>query len=95
MTTKQLHAVVRIEKLTGKPAIFYRNPVKYNGQALSVYTREEQHSESCATYYRNKTRLSASIPEREACADLVRHYAQYCRKYGDEELYIHSRLRNN
>lgn len=89
-----LHAVVRIEKKTGKPAIFYRNPAKYRGYQLSVYTREEQHSEASVDYYRAHTRRSASILEREACANLVRHYAQLCRAHG-EELNIHARLRNN
>ncbi len=75
--------------------IFYRNPVKYNGQALSVYTREEQHSEGCVTYYRDKTRPASSEEERQACAALIAHYTQYCAKYGDEALTIHARLRNN
>jgi hypothetical protein len=92
---KTLHAVIRIEKLTGKPAIFYRNPVKYNGQALSIYTREEQHCEGCVSYYREKTRPASSEDERKACAVLVAHYTAYCAHYGDEQLVIHARLRNN
>jgi hypothetical protein len=95
MTTKILHAVIRIEKLTGKPAIFYRNPAKYRGNALSVYTREEQHSEGGVSYYREKTRPASSEEERAACAALIAHYTQYCAKYGDEALMIHARLRNN
>lgn len=93
--TIYLHVVCRIEKLTCKPAIFYRNEKKFLGNELSCYTREEQHSDACLDYYRQKTRPSQSIPEREACADLVRHYAQLVRKYEGHDLYIHSRLRGN
>lgn len=94
--TKELHAVCRIEKQTGRPAIFYRNAGKFGkGSGLSVFTREEGHSDASATYYRAKTRLSASIPEHEACADLVRMYAQIVRKYDAVELNIHARLRDN
>lgn len=92
---KTLHAVVRIEKLTGKPAIFYRNSAKYVGNAIACYTREEQHSDACISYYRAKTRPASSEAECEACAALVRHYAQVCQKYGQENLTIHARLRDN
>ena len=94
--TKQLHAVCRIEKLTGKPAIFYRNAGKFGRfDNLSVFTREEMHADASTAYYRAKTRPSASITEREACADLVHMYAQIVRKYDAVELNIHARLRDN
>jgi hypothetical protein len=92
---KILNITVRIEKKTGKPAIFYRNSVKYTGNALACYTREEQHSDACLAYYRQNTRPSASIVEREACADLVIHYARICRKYDGQELQLNARLRDN
>lgn len=90
-----LHAVVRIEKLTGKPAIFYRNSRKYVGNAIACYTREEQHSDACLSYYRAKTRPASSEEEKKACAALVAHYAQVCRQYGQENLTIHARLMDN
>lgn len=90
-----LNITVRIEKKTGKPAIFYRNSHKYMDYGLACYTREEQHIDACLTYYCQYTRPSASIVEREACADLVIHYARICRKYDGQELHLHARLRNN
>ena len=97
MTTdnlKPLRVVCRIEKATKKPAIFYRNPDKFDclSHALSCYTREEQHSDASIDYYRANTRPAKTAEEQAMCEALSVHYANYCLKYGGERLIIGSRL---
>lgn len=92
---ESLKATVRIERLTGKPAIFYRNGHKYMPHGLACYTREEGHSDACLSYYWNKTKPAKTEEERAACDSLVRHYADICARYDNQGLIIRSRLSDN
>ena len=93
---KTLHVVCRIETLTGKPAIFYRNEAKFGRfKSLSVYTHEEMHSDASYDYYRTRTRPLTSVEERVAGDNLMREYQGIVRIYDDCELVIHNRLRSN
>lgn len=89
--TNTLYATVRIEKLTGKPAIFYRNDCK---GTLSCYTQEEQHSDAGLAYYRNNTRPARTDEERAQCDALAARYACLCERFG-ERLEIRARLTDN
>ncbi len=84
---KPLHATIRIEKQTARPALFYRGQ---NG--LECYTFEEQHSSACREYYNDETRPAHTPEEQAKCADLERHYRTRLKLYDDVDLKVGTRL---
>ena len=87
--TKQLHAVCRIEKQTGKPAIFYREEFSPR-MPLTVFTMEEGHSGACPEHYRSRTRPATT----DESAIIVKYYAKLCMDIDGQTLLIHARLRD-
>ena len=84
---KHLHAVVRIDKQTLRPALFYRGQ-----EGLECYTLEEQHSGTCREYYNDETRPARDDKEKAICDNMARHYAQRLKLYDDIELKVGVRL---
>lgn len=90
-----LRAVVRIEHLTKKPAIFYRIEGSAGHRTpLTCYTRDDMHSDAALGYYRRKTHAPATPLEVKQAAELVAQYAALCEQHG-ENLSISTRLRDN
>lgn len=82
-----VRAVVRIERATKKPAIFYFD--EFNG--LTCYTFADGHTEADIKYYRTNTKPAEMPKDIEACERLVKHYALICAKH-KEMLVIGKRL---
>jgi len=86
---QKLYATLRIEKKTGKPAIFYTVPFS-RSIPLTVFTREEGHSGACFEYYYKETK-----PCKDTSLPIVAYYTELCARIDNQQLVIQARLRGN